>query len=70
MSGKTRSTNPPKIRRLSHNEIDRRIEGAAAEVAARVEASGDQAIDVYGAGPHWIAPGDFVRHMRPFVVLN
>ena len=50
------------FRRLTKDEIDRRIEVVAADLLA----PGDHE----DCRPRWITAGELVRRMRPFIVLN
>ena len=49
------------MRPLDKQEIDRRIEDLVSELFVEPEP---------GANPRWIAAGDLVRRMRPFLVYS
>jgi len=49
------------VQKLTKQEIDRRIEQLAGQLAAGSSSS---------RNPRWIAPAELVRRLRPFVVHN
>ena len=55
------------IRPLTHEEIERRI-GDLGRALARSPAT--TVLSGVPAMPRWIASAEFVRRMRPFIVLN
>lgn len=57
-----------KLRPLTKHEIDRKIEGLVADVAALVEDDGTAEGDPFR--PRWISTSELVVRMRPFLVWN
>ena len=55
-------------RKLTKQEIDRRIEGVLSEVASVCDEA--SRLDGDLCRPRWIAASDLVRRVRPFLGLN
>lgn len=56
------------IRRLTKHEIDRRIEQLVSVVTELCDNGAREDGDLLR--PRWIAAGELVRRVRPFIVLN
>jgi hypothetical protein len=67
MSRKACASLDVEFRPLNKDEIERRIDTLAGELAADAV---DRTTDNDGLRPRWIAARDLVRRMRPFIVLN
>lgn len=66
MGTKTCVASAARIRLLSMDEIDSRIDSLISEVTAPLAAFEETA----SHEPRWICAGELVRRMRPFLVLN
>jgi len=64
MRSKTQPS-PTTFRRLTRNEIERRIDGVIEAIAAA-----DQDAAEVDMSPRFISAAELVRRMRPFVSLN
>ncbi len=56
------------IRRLTKHEIDRRIEQLVCVITEICDSGAREDGDLLR--PRWIAAGELVRRVRPFIVLN